>query len=217
MGALAARLFRSPEHDEILRPKARQVIDAARRLFLTENYDSVTMDMISHSANVSKATLYAHFPSKEQLFEKLILSECAAFERKFDFSNSLDVAFAERLFCLGKALMAAVADEETQRLYRLLVGEVRRFPALAQAFEQAGPASLRERLKLFLTEMVRAELLKIDDLDLAAEQFFALTMGRVSFDGALGLPPLPPEAVERQVRGAVAMFLSHYGWNSTTA
>lgn len=211
MAAAVARVSETLDHEEAMRPKARRVLEAARHLFLTEIYDLVTMDMIANSANVSKATLYAHFPSKEKLFERLILAECAMFEQRFDFSNSTEGHLDERLYRLGTALLAAVADEETQCVYRLLGAEVRRFPALARAVEQAGPASLRERLKTFLGGAVDAGLLRIEDPDLAAEQFFSLTMGRVTFDGALGLPPPPADMVEKQVRGAVAMFLSHYG------
>lgn len=194
-----------------LRPKARKIVEAARRLFLTESYDLVTMDMIAQTAGVSKATLYAYFPSKDELFSSLMQQECQAFEQQFVFSLQPNESLEDTLTRLGAALMAAVDKEEVQCLYRLLVGEVRRFPTLALTFKLEGPTSLQARLRTFFEHAVEAGLLKIEDFDVATDQFFALTMGQVSFDRALGLPSLPPETAKKQIEGAVSMFMARYG------
>jgi len=45
----------------------RAIADAAMEMFLERGYDAVTMKQIAEGADVSLATVYAHFPQKEAL------------------------------------------------------------------------------------------------------------------------------------------------------
>ncbi len=45
----------------------RQILRAARTLFIAEGFESATMDAIAESADVSRATLFNYFPSKTAL------------------------------------------------------------------------------------------------------------------------------------------------------
>ena len=53
-------------------PKRRQIVDAAQALFLAHGYGAVSMDAVARTAGVSKATLYAYFDSKDQLFATIV-------------------------------------------------------------------------------------------------------------------------------------------------
>ena len=55
--------------------KAGLILAAARELFLDHGFDAVAMDMVAQQAPVSKATLYAHFSSKEELFTAVVVDE----------------------------------------------------------------------------------------------------------------------------------------------
>src|SRR5450755_2013319 len=57
-------------------PKRQLVLDAAASLFMAQGYGAVSMDAIARAAGVSKATLYAHFSSKDQLFATIIGEAC---------------------------------------------------------------------------------------------------------------------------------------------
>ena len=57
------------------------ILAAAKRAFLAAGFGAVSMDTIAREAGVSKATVYAHFGSKEELFGAVIEREC---ERYFD-------------------------------------------------------------------------------------------------------------------------------------
>jgi TetR/AcrR family transcriptional regulator of autoinduction and epiphytic fitness len=48
--------------------KHEAIVQAAMTLFQTYGFDGTSMDRVSEAANVSKRTLYNHFPSKEELF-----------------------------------------------------------------------------------------------------------------------------------------------------
>ena len=58
--------------DETESPKRRAILNAATELFAARGYGAVSMDAIARAADVSKATLYAHFESKDRLFATIV-------------------------------------------------------------------------------------------------------------------------------------------------
>src|SRR5271163_2591236 len=52
--------------------KAEAILAAAERAFLASGFGAVTMDAIARGAGVSKATVYAHFTGKEELFGAIV-------------------------------------------------------------------------------------------------------------------------------------------------
>src|SRR5207237_10643698 len=52
--------------------KAALILRGARRAFLAGGFGAVSMDAIAREAGVSKATVYAHFGSKEDLFGAVV-------------------------------------------------------------------------------------------------------------------------------------------------
>ncbi|MEI8618048.1 TetR/AcrR family transcriptional regulator [Pseudoalteromonas sp. B193] len=62
----------TPPSELELGAKARTVLQAARKIFLTHGFNGATTDMIQREAGVSKSTVYAHFTNKETLFLAVI-------------------------------------------------------------------------------------------------------------------------------------------------
>src|ERR1700752_2447185 len=48
--------------------KHEAIVQAATALFQKHGFDGISMDKVAEAAEVSKRTLYNHFPSKEELF-----------------------------------------------------------------------------------------------------------------------------------------------------
>ena len=63
--------------------KAESILAAAKRAFLAAGFEAVSMDAIAREAGVSKATVYAHFGSKEELFGAVIEGECERYFASF--------------------------------------------------------------------------------------------------------------------------------------
>jgi AcrR family transcriptional regulator len=55
--------------------RARRILDAASTLILRWGYQKTTLDDISREAGVSKATIYLHWKTREELFAALIRRE----------------------------------------------------------------------------------------------------------------------------------------------
>ena len=49
-------------------PKRRQILDGARRMFLSKGFEGTSMQDVARAAKVSKGTLYVYFDSKEAMF-----------------------------------------------------------------------------------------------------------------------------------------------------
>ena len=191
--------------------KWSQVLDGARTVFLRDGFEGASVDDIVREAGVSKATLYSYFPDKRLLFLEVAKIECQA-------QSDAAVAQVEGSGDLGEALTQAATrmvrfftSDVGMQVYRIVVGESQRFPEIGREFYAAGPARVREILKTFLQKGVDEGKLKIDDLDLAADQFPELCKAGLHLQMAIGLREKPSdEEIDRVVAGAVDMFLCKY-------
>ncbi|HYB16570.1 MAG TPA: TetR/AcrR family transcriptional regulator, partial [Streptosporangiaceae bacterium] len=61
------RSTRLPRHE-----RRRQLLDAAREVFVSQGYHAAAMDEIAERAGVSKPVLYQHFPGKLELYLALL-------------------------------------------------------------------------------------------------------------------------------------------------
>jgi len=50
-----------------------QILDAAQRSFVANNYNDITMTAIAQEANITKGAIYHHFNSKEDLFLQMMV------------------------------------------------------------------------------------------------------------------------------------------------
>jgi AcrR family transcriptional regulator len=190
--------------------KSAQMLEAAQQLFAEAGYESVSMDLIAKMAGVSKATLYAHFDSKEKLFGAILESESA----RIDEGMPIPEVFADdaeavlRRFAHGLARF--FVGGRGLEIYRLFVTDLHRFPDLVRRFHAIGPMALRSRLARLLKQMSERGALSIDDVELAADHLMSLVQGRLPFDRAIGLPPPARAELERHVESALRLFLRGY-------
>lgn len=197
--------------EKSLNKKGLQIFAGARTVFLESGYDASTMDAIARGAGVSKATLYAHFANKEDLFEAMIRQECRAIGGRIYKPDATRRDIRHELLEMARNISAIFTAQDGLDLYRVLVPVAPRFPRLAQAFYDEGPGVCYQQFSAFLRALCDQGRLQIPDVDLAAEQFMSLIRGDMDLSGALALPPRPPEAVETLIRSGITMFLDYYG------
>jgi AcrR family transcriptional regulator len=186
------------------------MLSAAQRLFAQSGYAAVSMDDIARTANVSKATLYAHFSSKENLFAEILEAESVGIDDALSipdiFENDAEGVLRRFAYDFARFFL----DGRGLEIYRLFVTDLHRFPDLVRRFHAAGPMAMRARLSRLLAQMAERGALSIDDPELAAENLAALIQGRLPFDRAIGLPPPEPAEIERRVESALGLFLRGY-------
>ena len=188
--------------------KAETIRAAAERAFLASGFGAVSMDAIAREAGVSKATVYAHYHSKEELFGAVVADLS---ERRFHgFSaEALDPADIEpSLLTIATRFLDLVLSPEAIALNRILIGEVSRFPVLGEVFWAAGPERTRVQVEAFVRRAAAAGTLSVPDPRLAAEQFVALARGEIHQRSLLRLEdPGDLAGLSAAAENAVATFL----------
>ena len=192
--------------------KRLQVLDAAAQLFMSHGYGATSMDAISRAAGVSKATVYAHFASKDALFATIVGDRCRAntvTEENFP-AEVTDIKAA--LIGIGLRVLRFLLLPGTLAIYRIVVAESARFPELGVAFMSNGPQAFRDRFRDWVTQQTQAGHFREGDPRIAAEQFMALLRTGIFMRATLALSPAPDETeIEACVAAAVATFLRAFG------
>ena len=121
---------------ELSLEKREAILRGAMQEFLEHGYAGARIDKIVAAAGVSKATVYRHFADKEALFTALIqrIASKANLLRQHDFPSLQEkpAVFLKRVAI--RMLDNAAQNPQELALFRMIIGESERFPALAQAF-----------------------------------------------------------------------------------
>ncbi len=193
-------------------PKRRAVVDAAEALFLELGYGAVSMDAVARTASVSKATLYAYFTSKDQLFATIVAER--------GLNHCLDATtfpaqvtdLRATLRSVGEKMVRFMLRPGALAIYRVAIAESLRFPELGRAFFENGPDRTRQRLTAWLELQQRAGHVVVPDPDLAAHQLLALLKSSSFMRATLGLEPgLSDAEIEHTVAAAVDTWLLAFG------
>lgn len=185
------------------------IIDAARMLFLGDGHATTSMDAVARAAGVSKATVYAHFASKDDLFIAVVEREGEAPMIALRSSGAGDTARALRQF--GRDAAALLLSPSTIGFQRVVASEVNRSPAVGRLFYANGPDRLIGQLAAFLRLAMRRGDLRTAPPRLAAVQFLAIIVGDLQLRALMGVAD-EPEPIKRQkvIASGIDAFLRAY-------
>lgn len=191
--------------------KTGRILEAARELFLEQGYGTVSMDQIARDAGVSKATVYAHFESKEKLFAAIVQGACAAYAEGIVPALTETDDMREALTRIARSIENFLLAPRTLGIYRVIIAEGPRFPELVQAFVDSGPLPFLKLLTEFFQRGSERGLLTVKNPRLAAHQLVWLVRGPLYMRRILNLPDMKGEpGVEDVVEGAVEMMMKSY-------
>lgn len=160
--------------DDAVTKRRKSFVDAAARAFFANGYGDTTMSSIATMVGGSKTTLWTYFPSKEVLFAAVVddIVEQHGLALSVDLSEDEDIRLVLHRF--GTTLLATLMSEPILNLHRLVVGEAKRFPHLAELFYERGARRGKARLSAYLARAMETLLLRSGDPAIAARQFTAL-------------------------------------------
>lgn len=187
-----------------------RILQTAREVFFEEGFAAATMSMIAARLGGSKATLYAYFKSKEELFSEIISDQCAVIQNTLMMDDEgADVRAT--LTNLGMELVSSIVSEQSVRTMQLVIEEAPRNPELARRFDEAGPQEGARRLAAYLAQAHARGAIHAPDSVQAALVLSSLLKGDLHFRRLLGLEPEPSrERIAREVDNAVNVFLTAY-------
>ena len=186
-----------------------QILDAATEVFLENGYGGATIDLVVERAGASKATVYSFFGGKDGLFAAIVEERV---ERILSAFGDPEVAGSDVLSALAhiaRRYMEVVMVPDAVGLYRLIIAEGVRFPELTRTFFQLGPDRTIAHLACMLSVWRERGLIRVDDPQLAAVQFFDLVSGDLHRRAMAGIfPKNVRAAIRRRIDNAIQLF-----WN----
>ncbi len=190
--------------------KRQAILAAASRLFMEQGYAGASMDAIAAAAGVSKLTVYSHFGDKEGLFHAAVRATSDALVPDTLFTADSEAPLRQQLLDIGHAFFTLVSSEAALAAQRMILSPDTD-ESIRQLFWQAGPARITDALVSFLAPRVARGELAIEDLELAASQFFCLVKGELHHSLMCGMGGQCDAAqADRHVTSAVDFFIRGY-------
>jgi TetR/AcrR family transcriptional regulator, mexJK operon transcriptional repressor len=169
------------------------------------------MDAIAREASVSKATLYAHYKGKDELFAEMIAMGTAEHSAALTDLDHDGPDIRAQLLRIAGNHVDLLLSPQGLGMYRVVLAEAPRFPELGRAFFANGPAVKCGALADYLKNADQRGLLKIDDASLAACELIALAGGVLHLRAMLGLAhEISAKEQEAVIEHGVDAFLRAY-------
>jgi len=159
-------------HQQLAEQKRTAIIAAATSLFLDNGYAGTSLARVAEAAEVSKATLFKQFPTKARLFESMVEEHWRADddERSEPASGDLGGGLAE----YGRRYAALMSRPEMVGLYRIVIAEMPRFPALAETHFDVGKMPFFDSVRRYLAAEHDAGTARVEDSVAATTQFLGM-------------------------------------------
>ena len=133
------------------RAKRTQILAGAQRVFLQQGFAAASTDAIAREAGVSKRTLYAYYPSKEELFAEVLrgLTVENPQTKVLDSVRAVEPRSPEELrgalSMVAQKLMTTIMETDYLALLRTIIADSHRFPQIGEIFRSTVPEiGLRE-------------------------------------------------------------------------
>lgn len=185
--------------------KRDAILDAACAVFLEQGYAAASMDAVAARAGVSKATIYAHFTDKDDLFGAVIRVRCERNRTFAPVGPTLDARAT--LTMVGRRLLELLLQPDTLAVYRLVTAEAPRQPELARAFYESGPGTGKAEIARMLVDLGRRGLLAVEDPWRMADLFTGMLRADLFMRTLLGLPQPEGNSIDQAVAAAVDTML----------
>jgi TetR/AcrR family transcriptional regulator of autoinduction and epiphytic fitness len=181
------------------------ILDAAATCFGEKGFLGTSMDEIGQKAGVTKPTLYAHFESKEGLFDSLLYFFFSQMKDRDlpEVSTVEEVESALRTH--AESHLDMMMQEPVFGLTQAAVAETMRRPQWARGLM----ASLEDnRFQKWLSRLNQDGVLHIKNVPLANEMFWGLVKGPLFYPAALAFREKPEKReMRRVIKEAVRIFV----------
>lgn len=132
----AADTNQEPRWRRLPEERPRQILEAALEVFGERGLGQARLDDIAKQAGLSKGTIYLYFPNKEELFREVvrtfIVSRLEEAEQEVgDYDGR---TATEQLTAYMLKWWSFLRSRTYATLYRLIIGELHRFPDLAEFY-----------------------------------------------------------------------------------
>ena len=157
--------------------KRQAILDIAYRLFRSKGFDATSISEINAEVGGSKATLYSHFPSKEELFVACMVATAENFIAAITTQASSQINLPKgnpesALRDYSIRFLGFICTPEIVDVQRLMIAEAHRFGIGKLFYTKIG--QLREYTVTLLSQLMESGILRREDPQLAAQHLRGL-------------------------------------------
>lgn len=194
--------------------RGAELLSIARELFLEHGFAATTMDAVAAAAHISKASLYSLHPSKDALYAAVVVDWAG--RGRDAMRPHLDALFAAQelpaaLRDFGRTLQEAVLSPGVLRMRRLVAAEADKHPEVAARYVAESWDSNIAALAATFAELSGRGRLRVDDPNVAAQQFTWLMLGAALNNHTLRGGDATPDDLTATADAATSTFLARYG------
>lgn len=190
--------------------KHKAILDAAHNIFLAHGFSRAAMAEIAQEADVSTATLYKHFNSKEELFASVIDDALDRFGGEIP-TELADEPVEEALQVAAKNYLKIQYEGGINALIRVVIAEAASNPHLGRQYYEQGVVSRNQELVAFLQALEAQGKLKLDDPMVAARQILGLVKEELIWPAMFDAGHKPGRNADRIIQEGIKTFLARYG------
>lgn len=191
----------------------KEIIAAARELFLEQGYEAVSIDDIARLAGVARQTVFNRFRSKDAVFRAMVTDHWERWGRAVGVGDvAHDAPVKAHLRAIARGIQAFQEDPEQIRFQRLIVGESRRLDWIGPSAHRAGKGPRMQALADHFARLHAEGRLSCPHPTIAAWQFVGLVQEFLVWpkvmdigDAAAELPP-----ADVVIEEAILTFLARY-------
>lgn len=192
--------------------KRSLILVAAKTIFARDGYSQAGMEQVARDAGVSTATLYAHFPSKAELFRVVVEAAIENHAVAVQQAVLVDGAPRARLEAFATTYAAYYCDPSSRALFRMVTAEHRRFPGIARHFRDHGRAELGGVAVALVRDLADQGALRTEKPTRAAGQLQGMIEHATLLLGLIEGDEVQPSRSPVEIADdAVETFLARYG------
>jgi TetR/AcrR family transcriptional regulator of autoinduction and epiphytic fitness len=190
--------------------KRASILKAARESFLKNGFSRAAMAEIARVADVSTATLYKHFSSKEELFEAVITRTFSQGPEPFS-PVAQGQTVEQLLFRRTRDFLEAEIAQDLNALVRVVVAEVPSAPKLAADMYEHLIARAHRELARYFDSLVARGMLKPHDTDTGARLITGMLREFLMLPALFDSQAKLPANVDDIIREAIATYVARNG------
>ncbi|MBS7530576.1 TetR/AcrR family transcriptional regulator [Hazenella sp. IB182353] len=179
--------------------KRQQIREGAKQMFFEKGFSRATTDAIAAKAGVSKQTLYAYYPTKEDLMVDLLRHLMSDILHQWPLDEKEQAIISKdqlrkELTEQAQSMITDIMQPEYLSLVRVIVAESPRLPQLGDLFRETICERALDHNRLIL-ERARGEVVSYDlDVEAASHMFVGFLLmhaihgGLLASEGKIAIP-----------------------------
>lgn len=162
-----------PRWRRIPEERPRQILEAAIEVFGEAGLAGARLEDIAQRAGISKGTVYLYFASKDELFAEVVRDTFAEIVETVRNQEESESAIAD-LCAFCAAYWKFLRSPRFEKVYRLVIAEVHRFPALSREYAEEVRIPMKRAVTRILERGEKSGEIRPGDQGMRARMLLAL-------------------------------------------